>query len=163
MSSNKKLQWDRYKKTAQGITQFASLLEQADPPHRRKILSQLESEDPPFLAQVLKRVVFFEELIWIDSTILAEIFSKASPRLIITALENLPSEFREKIYKLLPYPLLKQVREGENKMLTVTTAESGEARKQILKFARELEAQNKFTFELSESALLLSRGRKQAS
>jgi flagellar motor switch protein FliG len=141
----------RFKGTMQGIREFACLLEQSDPQAREMILAAAEKDDARFTEQALRKVVYFEELVYIEETILAELLSKVTPKVLAFALQDMPASFSEVLTKQLGFREKKLLQE-ENATLGAKKSESFVlgARKQILKMARSLEAQNKFVFELSD-------------
>ncbi len=148
MSLPKKKQLERFKKTAKGLIEFAILIEQAEPQHRESIIKKAEEEDPFFLADVMRKVVFFEELIYLDEGVLSEILSRISPKQLAFALKGMDENFRKIIFKHIGYVMQKQVLEEEealNKNLLDSFVLG--ARKQILKVARILESENKFVLE----------------
>ncbi len=134
----------------QGIREFACLLEQSDPHAREMILAAAEKDDPRFVEQALRKVVYFEELIYIEETILAELLSKVTPKVLAFALQDMPAEFCDLLTKQLGFREKKLLQ--EEKGLGTKSSESFVlgARKQILKMARGLEAQNKFVFEITD-------------
>jgi flagellar motor switch protein FliG len=153
----------RFKNNDQGMIEFATLVEQADPPHREMILKAAEEEDPRFLSAAMRRVVYFEEMIYIDEMILAEILSKVSPKVLAYALRGTSEEFRKLLLKTLGHRELKQTRDEEDQVREDTPeALVLGARRQILKIARMLEAQQKFVFEVLECPRL-ARKRKKAA
>jgi flagellar motor switch protein FliG len=146
----KKLNLTRFKKSQQGLIEFATLIEQADPQSRTRIMEQAEQQDGEFLRKVMKRVVFFDELVYIEETILAEILSKTSSKVLAYALHEMGEDFNTKLLKQVGHRELKQYHDEKEKMGSeISQGLVLGARKQILKNARVLEAQNKFSFELS--------------
>lgn len=134
----------------QGTIDFAVLIEQADPNQREKIIEQAEEQDSEFIYKVMKKVVFFEELVFLDEGILAEILSKTSAKVLAYALNGSSDEFRKKILSFVGHKELKHFQDEEEKLgraLSAPLILGGQ--RQILKLARTLEAQNKFVFELS--------------
>src|SRR3989338_392503 len=101
MPRDKKLNLLRFKKSAHGIVEFATLLEQAEPSSRAAILEQATAQDEEFVFNVMRRIVYFEELVYLDEAILAELLSKVSPKVLAFALSDMPSEFREKMLRNL--------------------------------------------------------------
>lgn len=158
MSLTKKKQLERFKKTAKGLIELAILIEQADPHHRETIIKQAEEEDPFFLADVMRKVVYFDELIYLDEGVLSEILSKISPKQLAFALKGMSEDFRKIIFKHLGHVIYKQVLE-EEQTLNKNLADSFVlgARKQILKIARQLEAENKFVLETHGSPRLTKK------
>jgi flagellar motor switch protein FliG len=153
----------RFKHNDQGMIEFATLVEQADPPHREMILKAAEDEDPRFLATAMRRVVYFEELIYVDEMILAEILSKVSPKVLAYALRGTAEDFRQILLKTLGYRELKVTRDEEEQIRQDTPeALVLGARRQILKIARTLEAQQKFVFEVLECPRLARKRKKVA-
>lgn len=147
----------------QGLIEFATLIEQADPSNREKILAQAEVQDPDLLYRAMKKVVYFEELIYLEETIVAEILSKTSPKVLAYALKDMPAEFREFMLKQIGHRDKKLFQEEEEKMGTaLSQGLVMGARKQILKQARVMESQNKFTFELASCPRFSQKRKKVA-
>jgi flagellar motor switch protein FliG len=143
----------RFKKTMQGMIEFASLIEQSDPKQREAILREVELEDSDFLATVMKKVVLFEEIVCLDEAVLAEILSKVSPKILAYALQGMPEVFRKDILRHLGHRGTKQFVD-EEQLLNPELDQNFVlgARKQVLKIARQLEAQNKFVLEIPSDA-----------
>lgn len=141
----------RFKSSMQGFRDFAILLEQSDPQSRQMILESAEKEDPRFVEQAMRRVVYFEELIYMEETILAEILSKVSPKVLAFALQDMTEQFKDKLLKQLGFREKKLLQDEQaNINRKVSTSFVLGARKQILKSARVMESQNKFIFELTD-------------
>ena len=133
----------------QGLIEFASLIEQANPTRREKILARTDLIDPSFLEEALKKVVYYEELEFVDTSILAEILAKASPMILAFSLRGMPETFRKYILHQLGYREMRATMEEEEKILKKVSEEFViGARNQILKIARKLEKQGKFVFEV---------------
>lgn len=150
MQVPKKLNLNRFKKSMQGLIDFATLIEQADPSHRAKIIQQAESQDADFIHRVMRKVVYFEELVYIDESIVAEILSQVSPKVLAYALFGCPKEFQEAILKQIGFRE-KRLYDDELEKTGGSIASSlvlG-AQKQVIKVARNLESKGKFVFELS--------------
>lgn len=154
---------NRFKNSDQGLVEFATLIEQAEPARRDMILEAAEKEDARFLATVMRRVVYYEELIYLDESIIAEILSKVSPKILAYSLRGMAQEFRDKMSKNLGHRELKQLRDEEDQIKadTAETLVFG-ARRQILKIARTLESQQKFTFEVTDCPRLNAKRSKAA-
>jgi len=134
----------------QGLIDFATLIEQADPPNRLRIMEQAEQQDADFLFKVMRKVVFFDEIIYLDEAVQAEIFAKTTAKVLAFALIGTAPEFREAILKQMGHRERKLFQEEEEKMgPNPPTSLALGAQKQILKTARQLESQNKFVFELT--------------
>lgn len=164
MAVKRKSNLSRFKKTMQGLIEFASLIEQSDPRQREAILKEVEAEDSDFLASVMKKVVLFEELLFLDEAVLAEILSKVSPKILAYALRGMAEEYRKDILRHLGHRGTKQFVDEEqllNPDLEQTFVLG--ARKQIMKIARQLEAQNKFVLEVPSSARLSGKKKKPAT
>src|SRR5947209_15872356 len=79
--ANKKLNLSRFKKSMQGLIDFAVLLEQAEPTNRDSLIEIATRQDSEFLHRVMRKVVFYEELIYLDEAILAELLASVTPKL----------------------------------------------------------------------------------
>lgn len=151
MPPNKKLNLSRFKKGMQGLIDFAVLLEQADPAHRDTLILLAGEQDSEFLFQVMRKAVFFEELVFLDDSVLAEILANVSPKILAYALVGMEEPFRKKMFDNIGFRSMKLVQDEQERL----DAESGQAfaigaRKQILKIARALEIQQRFVFELTD-------------
>lgn len=141
----------RFKKTRSGLIDFACILEQASPKAREKIILEVGKIDPAFLREALRKVVYFEELIYLDESLLAELFSHVAPRILAYALAKSDTSFTHRLTGLLS---LKQKRQWQEEVESFSKKPGASmvtgAQMQILKIARELEAKNKFIFELTD-------------
>jgi flagellar motor switch protein FliG len=139
----------RFKNNTQGLIEFATLIEQSDPKSREMILKSATAEDARWVDRAMRKVVFFDELIFLDETILAEILSKISPKVMAFALRGTPAEFRETFTKQLGHRE-KKMTQDEDSNIQKELSENFilGAQRQVLKTARSMEAQNKFSFEL---------------
>lgn len=135
----------------QGIREFAALLEQSDPKSREMILESAEQEDPRFVEKALRKVVYFEELVYIEETILAELLSKITPKVLAFALTGMDAAFTKVLLDQLGFREKRQLQDEQSNMKTAPSENFilG-ARKQILKMARSIEKQGKFIFELTD-------------
>jgi len=148
MFTIKKRDLERFKKTRAGLIEFACILEQASPKVRDKIIAEVGSIDPSFLRAALKKVVFFEELIYLEETTLAEILSYASSKMLAYSIAEMDEAFCKKILGSLDFRKMRQVQDEQEKSGKISPNMTFGARIQILKIARELEAKEKFVFEL---------------
>ena len=152
MYPQKKFNLDRFKRTSQGITEFAQMIEQASPSQQRRIIDQVKEQDPEFMYQVMRKVIFFEEFVYLDEGIIAEILAVISPKLLAYGLYGMPPEFRDKVLKNLGHREKRLVADEEEKFGTGKVSNSYVlgAQRQIIKQARGLEAKNVFTLEISD-------------
>lgn len=140
---------ERFKKTRAGLIEFACLVEQAAPKAREKIIEQVSQLDPTFLRMALRKVVYFEELIYLEDACVAEILSHVSPKILAFSIHGMEPEFAQKLLGYLGYRQMRQAQDEQEKMgKNPHDSMVLGARIQILKIARELEAKNKFVFEL---------------
>lgn len=118
---------------------------------REKILLEVGKVDPAFLRDALRKVVYFEELIYLDESLLTELLSHIAPRILAYALSKSEKSLFDKIMGLLALRQRRQVQEELDSLSKKPSATMilG-AQLQILKIARELEAKNKFIFELTD-------------
>lgn len=143
------------------MIEFASLIEQADPAQRDRIVNDVREVDAHFLNLAMKKVVYFEEFIYLDDAILAEILGNVSPKVMAYAIYGADDSFRAELMRYLDYKNQRKVRDEEeliSKKLSASFVRG--AQRQILKIARQLEAKNKFVFEVTGSPRL--RGKRSA-
>jgi flagellar motor switch protein FliG len=142
----------RFKSGLQGLRDFAMLIEQSDPLSRQAILQSCIEEDERFVEKAMLKVVFFEELIYVEEGILAEIVAKVSPKVLAFALQNMPTEFCDTLLKQFGLQQRRLFKEEQANM-TRKLSESFVfgAQKQILKTARAMEENNTFIFEIIDA------------
>lgn len=158
MSKNKNLNLDRFKKSTHGLIEFAMLIEQADKKNRNHILEKAKLQDEEFIYQVMKRVVYFEELIHLDEAVLAELLSRVSPKVLAFALLEMPEEFRKKMLRNLGIRDRRTFEDEEERFSDgVSRAFVEGARKQVLRTARKLESENKFVLEATNCPRLIRK------
>ncbi len=163
MLLKKKLNLERFKKSMQGLIEFATLIEQAEPGNREKILRDSTAQDPDFVARALRKVVYFDELGYMDELILAEVLSNISPKVLAHALHGASTLFRTSILKQLGYRSQKALIDEEEKISKEVSQQFVlGAQKQILKMARTLETQGKFVFELHDCPRLTKSKKSKA-
>lgn len=130
------------------MIEFATLIEQAAPKMRERILKDTEKEDHVFLGKVLRRVVYFEELTYIDPNIISEIISRTTPRLIAYATYGMLEKDIRFFTRLMG---IREQHEFKDELERMSKGIPREfvlgAQRSVLKLARQLEAQNKFVFE----------------
>lgn len=147
----------------QGMIDFAVLIEQADPLQKQTIIDQAQAQDAEFLHKAMKKVVFFEELPYLDEGVLAELVSKVSAKVLAYSLHGMPDDFRKSICKLVGLRELRQLKEEEDRMgKTINAALVLGGQRQILKTARSLESQNKIIFELTSCPRFAQKKRAAA-
>lgn len=160
--TRRKIDLSRFKRTAQGYKEFASILEQSDPKNRDRIIEDVQRDDPDFLADVMKKVIYFEDLTALDEGILSEILYKISPKLLAYALRGMPEEFRKTVLGHLNHVGLREVMYEEE--ILPQLADNNfilGARKQIIKIARDLESQGKFELESPRAAAARDRKKRR--
>lgn len=158
-----KINLDRYKKGTQGLIDFVCLIEQADPSVRDKILSQTAEEDSEFYYRAMKKVVFFEEIIYLEDGIIAEILGSISSKILAYALSNMKEDFKAKIIKLMGFKEIRLLKDEQEKMGDkIQPGLALGAQKQVLKIARGLEQKNKFVFELTDCPRFKSKSKRAA-
>src|SRR5688572_8454212 len=108
MSQVKLSDLDRFRKSLAGTIEFATLLAQAPPKARERIITEVERLDPAFLRSALRKVVYFEEFLHLDEGIVTEILSNVSPKLLAFALYGMEPDFQKKILSHMSYPQMKE-------------------------------------------------------
>ncbi len=149
----KVLRLDRFKRSTHGQIDFACLLEQSAPTVRDSILQRARRQDPQFIDEVLARTVFFEDLVFLDEGVMAEILGETPPKILAYALTGVEKDFRQKIVRNVSHRTTRQIKDEEENFGPKGPSEGlilG-ARRQILKIGRLLEAKDKFAFEAPES------------
>lgn len=141
----------RYTRNCEGVRNFAMLIEQASQNRRAMLINQLRTIDRKFLVQVLRKVVYFEEIIYFEEGVLAEIVAATPAITLAYALRGMPEEFRKKMGSLVGFRQRRQMLDEEEKIAEkpLTILVEG-ARRQLLKIARHLEDKDNFVFQLDD-------------
>jgi len=159
----KKLNLDRFKKSTDGLIEFAAILEQASPEDRERIMGQVREQDPDFLIMAMRKAVFFEELTYLSEGILAEVLSKTSPKVLAFAIHGESVAFRQVFLRHLGLKEIKELKDEEEKMKVIPSAgfKLG-ARAQVLEVGRRLEREGKIVFELDDCPRLTPKRKRRA-
>lgn len=161
--TKQKLNLERFKKTTQGLIEFAKLIEQASPKMQKSIIERTRREDPDFIEKALHKVIYFEEFIYLDDGIMAEILSVTPAKVLAYAINGLNEPFCKKVLDQVGFRTLRKIQDEQDRM--GEKASKGlvlGARKHILKMARKLESQNKFVIELTDCPRLKPKRRPAA-
>jgi flagellar motor switch protein FliG len=138
----------RFKKSWNGMKELATFLEQTSAVRREEILTQLEYEDPEFFREIMRRVVFFEELIYLESGILMQILNGVSRRVLAQALADTPKEFRDAILGYLPFAAVREIQDEEERGGPLAKGTILAAQRRVLKCARDIEEENGVPLEV---------------
>lgn len=158
----KQLDIHRFKQRYGGEKQLAEILEQLLPKKREFFLQQLCKQDSCYHDLVIRKMVLFEDLIYLDEGTLAEILSTIPMKVLAYALKevNGGGSIRETVLKRLGYRELRQLQDetektGPNVSLWLVVG----AQRQILKIARQLEKAEKIQLQIENSPRLLPKSR----
>ena len=159
MSSSNNINLERFKKNPQGLADLVLLIEQAGPTQQKRLIGQILDVDSEFLFQALRRVIFFEELVYLDEGVLAELLVQVNAKILAYALYGLPKEFREKLLKLMAMKEQRAVADEEEKLGEGTVAGSYVlgAQRQVLKVARHLEITMGLSLDLNDCPRLRTK------
>lgn len=161
MSIIKQRDLQRFKKTRAGLIEFACILEQASPKVRDKIITEVGNVDPSFLRTALKKVVYFEEIIYLDESALAELLSHVSPKILAFSLIGMSTEFCKNIFEALEFRKMRQVQEEQEKNGKPSAGFVLGSQIQILRIARDLEAKEMLVFELLDCPRFKAQNKKR--
>lgn len=152
------LQLERFKRSSEGLVEFAKVLEQATPKVREAILDKARQQDEKFVENALRKTVFFEELVYLDEGVLAEILGETPAKVLAYALHKMPRDFRDTIIKFIGHRGIRTLKDEEEKLgdKPAMGLVLG-ARRQILRIARSQEGKDKFVFELVDCPRFKSR------
>ncbi|MCB0404529.1 MAG: hypothetical protein KDD51_07060, partial [Bdellovibrionales bacterium] len=112
-NAKQELKLERFKKSQTGIIEFARLLEQSTPQVRETILKRAKEQDSAFVQSVLRKTVFFEELIFLDEGVLAEILSDTPPKVLAHAVYGMEAKFCKKLMANVGHRTQRQVKDEE--------------------------------------------------
>ncbi len=138
----------RFKAGREEMMAFVQLLEQASPTTRQLIISDVSIQDPAFLDDAMRKIVFFEELIYLEEGVLAEILA-ASPMIPLAyAIHGMEQNIRQSFLKLVGFRELQKLKDEDERIgNSPAPLLIHGAQKQILKIARKLEKEGRFVID----------------
>jgi flagellar motor switch protein FliG len=143
----------RFKRGLDGVTNFAALLEAASPETRTKIIEKMKIQEPDLLRSALAKVLAFEDIIYFDKPVLAEVLSVLPPKLLAFALNGVAENVRTELLSQISFKEKRQIKDEEERYPKgVPKGLVAGAQRRIIKTVRQLESAGKIIVEVDRKS-----------
>lgn len=129
--------YTRYKRSPEGFRQLVELLESTPAARRQKLIDAGMAEDGEFTEKALRYIYSFQDIIDLPEPELAEVLTKANPRMIGLSVSQSAEDIQAKFLRCAPRKQQIEIRDYmEHK---VSLREVGGAQMNLIATTRELE------------------------
>ena len=147
---------DTVRKSYSGFKAVADLLNRLNAEESKKILENIE-ENQPELALSIRNLMFtFEDLVTIPAASIREIVSGVDKRQLALALRGADEELRAQIFKAMSSRAVEMLKEDMEVLGPVRSREVAQAQQEILNLARKLESEGKVILKLESGDEMLA-------
>jgi len=147
---------DTARKSYSGFKAVADLLNRLNAEESKKILENIE-ENQPELALSIRNLMFtFEDLVTIPAASIREIVSGVDKRQLALALRGANEELRAQIFKAMSSRAVEMLKEDMEVLGPVRSREVAQAQQEILNLARKLESEGKVILKLESGDEMLA-------
>lgn len=125
--------------TVGGLQALVKILNQADRATEKKILEELEYDDPGLAEEVRQQMFIFEDIVKLDDISIQRILREVDNKVLALALRGANESVRERIYKNQSQRASQMLKEEIEFMGPVRLREVEEAQQRIVKIIRSLD------------------------
>jgi len=141
---------DSSRKAYAGFKAVADLLNRQDAEQAKKILEQIEEDDPEMVLSIRNLMFTFEDLVTIPSASMREIVSLVDKRQLALALRGSRDDLRAHVFRAMSSRAVEMLKEDMEVLGPVRTREVAGAQQEILNLARRLESEGKVILKLEQ-------------
>ncbi|MCD6139070.1 MAG: flagellar motor switch protein FliG [Deltaproteobacteria bacterium] len=138
-----------------GVSALADILNEVDRTTEQNVLSSIEEEKADLAEEVRQMMFIFEDLVKVDDRSMREILKQVEMQQLTVALKTASEEMKEKIFSNLSERAGSMLREDMEVMGPVRLAEVEQAQQNIIKAARQLEAEGKIVLAKGKEDVLV--------
>jgi flagellar motor switch protein FliG len=138
------------RKAYSGFKAVADLLNRLEAEQAKKVLEQIEEDNPDMALKVRNLMFTFEDLVTIPATSMREIVSSVDKRQLALALKGSPEDLRAHFFRAMSSRAVDMLKEDMEVLGPVRTREVQGAKQEILNLARQLEAEGKVILKLEQ-------------
>jgi flagellar motor switch protein FliG len=138
------------RKAYAGFKAVADLLNRQDVEQAKRILEQIEDNDPETALSIRNLMFTFEDLVTIPSASMREIISEVDKRQLAMALRGAQEDLRAHVFRAMSSRAVEMLKEDMEMLGPVRTREVSIAQAEILSLARRLEAEGKVILKLEQ-------------
>jgi flagellar motor switch protein FliG len=135
----------RYKKNSQAMMELVKLIEESGEPKKTTLMNMVMQEDPDFGSKIQKRIFTYDKFKVLDESIVAEVISACSPKILALAFHGETEEFLKLGERCLGNKFSEY--KSEKEVLAERAPNEGQiesARRKIVSEARKLESEGAF-------------------
>jgi flagellar motor switch protein FliG len=141
---------DTSRKAYSGFKAVADLLNRQDAEQAKKILEQIEENDPEMALNIRNLMFTFEDLVTIPSASMREIVALVDKRQLALALRGARDDLRAHVFRAMSSRAVEMLKEDMEVLGPVRTREVAGAQQEILSLARRLESEGKVILKLEQ-------------
>ena len=146
---------DTSRKAYAGFKAVADLLNRLDGDQTKKILEQIEEDEPEIALNIRNLMFTFEDLVTVPSTSMRELVGALDKPTLAMALKGAREDVRAHIYRAMSSRAVEMLKEDMEVLGPVRTREVTLAQHEILNLARKLEADGKVILKIEQGDDLL--------
>jgi flagellar motor switch protein FliG len=141
---------DTSRKSYSGFKAVADLLNRLEAEQAKKILEQVEDDDPEMALKVRNLMFTFDDLVTIPAASMREIVSSVDKKQLALALRGSADDLRAHFFRAMSSRAVEMMKEDMEVLGPVRTREVQGAKQEILNLARQMEAEGKVILKLEQ-------------
>jgi flagellar motor switch protein FliG len=146
---------DSSRKAYAGFKAVADLLNRLDADQAKKILEQIEDDEPEVAINIRNLMFTFEDLVTVPPPSMRELVGDLDKRMLAMALKGAREDVRAHIFRAMSSRAVEMLKEDMEVLGPVRTREVTSAQSEILNIARKLEADGKIVLKIEQGDDLL--------
>lgn len=147
---------DTQRKSYSGFKAVADLLNRLNAEESKKILENIEEQQPELALNIRNLMFTFEDLVTVPPATIREIVSGVDKRQLALALRGANEELRAQVFKAMSSRAVEMLKEDMEVLGPVRSREVAQAQQEILNLARRLEAEGKVVLKLETGDEMLA-------
>ena len=141
---------DTSRKAYKGFKAVADLLNRLNAEQAKKILEQIEDDEPEVALNIRNLMFTFEDLVTVPSTSMHELVGAIDKHTLAMALKGSREDVRAHIFRAMSSRAVEMLKEDMEVLGPVRTREVNAAQHEILNLARKLEADGKVILKIEQ-------------
>ncbi|MBB6147220.1 flagellar motor switch protein FliG [Silvibacterium bohemicum] len=141
---------DSSRKAYSGFKAVADLLNRLEAEQAKKVLEQIEDDNPEMALKVRNLMFTFDDLVTIPAVSMREIVSAVDKRQLALALRGSAEDLRAHFFRAMSSRAVDMLKDDMEVLGPVRTREVQAAKQEILNLARQLEAEGKVILKLEQ-------------
>lgn len=146
---------DTSRKAYAGFKAVADLLNRLDAEQAKKILEQIEEDEPEVAINIRNLMFTFEDLVTIPTASMRELVSAIDKPTLAMSLKGAREDVRAHVFRAMSSRAVEMLKEDMEVLGPVRTREAALAQHEILNLARKLEAEGKVILKIEQGDDLL--------